>query len=200
MFERICTRLSLHTKAARIIFFSTMFFILTASLLGLFFLNEPPARTTPASLQLFDRLALEQQFSSELGDAQGATLYGLVHETVAEGDRLLQGYHFWSRRSELTIEEATQQLTDLQENWARSSEPLLQANSPLIRAVAEDVTEALTLSETGFSENTPFLNPSLIKARGMFHDLNQVLLAKEKSDSYYGHTQLGQILEKEARP
>ncbi|MDW7650685.1 MAG: hypothetical protein SCK29_05905 [Bacillota bacterium] len=204
MFDKICTKLCLHTRAARIAFFSSLFFILSITVIGAFYLYEPQTMLPPPAVQAFSGETLKGELYREFGPETGANLFSLVVETAEEGDRILQEYHFLrrsnTRTSTLTAEEARAEVEALQSVWTASAAPLLDADNRWIQAAAEDIEEGLSLAVTGLDRGTPFINQRLVKARGIFHDLNSVLLAEEKDDGYYGETRLGKLVEQELLP
>ena len=202
MFDKICTKLSLHTRAARVVYFSSFFFILSVTVIAVVFFLEPQATVPPPAVELFSARMLGAEFSQEFG-AEAQRYFLLVTEIAAEGDGLLQSYHFLrsdGSRSVITAGEARRQFVQLSEMWDAESAPLLGSENVWVRAVAEDIDEALTLALAGLSGWSPFINQRLVVARGLFHDLDSVLLAAEKDDRYYGATRLGKLVEKELLP
>ncbi|MCW3490539.1 hypothetical protein [Dethiobacter alkaliphilus] len=198
MFERFCKRLCLHTKAARIAFFSSLIFILSITIIGIVYLSETPAIPTPPVVEAFEPTDLEARFVSQFGEEQGRQLFGLVQESAAEGDYVLQSYHLLRGETALTADQARERLVDLQRNWDEAAGPLLATEDAFILAVSEDIDEAISLARGGLEGGIPFINRALSRARGKFYDLNNVLLTEDKSENYYGETRLGQLVETEA--
>lgn len=204
MFDKICTRLCLHTRAARIAFFSSVIFIATVTFLAAVYWFEPQAMVPPIALRDMNRQELAANLGAGLQPAEGEVLLQLAWETAGEGDRLMQNYHFLRsqerQQGALTTEQVRQRFAALKGQWETYSQPYRQVENPWAQALLHDLDEAIALAEDGLSRGTPFINQRLVKARGMFHDLAQVILTDEKSNDYYGETGLGRLVEKQARP
>jgi hypothetical protein len=178
-----------------------MIFILSVTVLGAVVLYEPQAMVPPPPVAQFQPDRLADAFVQEFGAQLGENYFHAVGQTAAEGYNLIQNYQYLRRlpgeTGTLTGEEVKGRFSSLRANWDRWAPDLLQAGHPLVKAVAEDIEEALTLAAQGLDANIPFLNQRLFKARSMFHDLHNVLLTTEgRSDSYYGDTRLGRMVEK----
>jgi hypothetical protein len=201
MIDRACTALCLHTRKARIAFFISMIFILLVTVGGAVLLYEPQAMVLPPSVAQFRPDRLADAFVQEFGAQLGENYFNAMLQVAAEGNNLIQNYQYLrslpDEKGTLTGEEAKARFSSLRANWDRWSSDLLQADHQLVKAVAEDIDEGLSLAVKGLNAGTPFLNQRLFKARGMFHDLHTVLLITEgRSDSYYGETRLGRMVEK----
>lgn len=200
MFDKLCARLCLHTRAARIAFFSSLFFIVSVTTLAALYLYEPQAMVPPPAVQNFEPQSLAEAFRDEFGQEQGDRLFTLVRSQAASGDAVLRQFVLLRREESdgriLTAEAAKDVIAADQRQWADQAPQLLSADTPLIRSVAQDIDEAQQLSVDGLSRLNPLFNKRLHRARSMFHDLNRVLLAEEKSNQYYGDTRLGRLIEK----
>lgn len=198
MFDKICIKLCLHTRASRIVFFSSLLFILSVTVLGSLYWFEPQAMVPPPAVKEFNPQELRSAMVAEFGEDTGEEYYLLIREKAEEGNALLQDYHFLRRatneRATLTTDQARNRFNEIKAQWDGAKAPLLSAQDPYVQAVAEDVDEGLTLAIGGFTGSTPFINQKLVKARGLFHDLHSVLLAEQKVNSYYGETRLGRII------
>lgn len=204
MFDKICTRLCLHTRAARIAFFSSLIFIMSVTVLAALALYEPQAMVPPPAVAGFSADELHSAFQAEFGSAEGTRLFSLAKELAEAGDSVLAQYGFLPRErptgKTLTAEAARQSMLGQRETWSAEAGILLNASHPHIKALAEDIEEAQQLALDGMARWTPFINQRVFKARGMFHDLANVLLAEEKSNRYFGETRLGRLVEQEGRP
>lgn len=200
MFEKLCIKLCLHTRAAQIAFFSSLFFITAVTVLAALYLYEPQAIIPPPAIRNFQSQELAEEFRQEFGVAEGDALFALVSTHAAFGDAVLQQYVFLRRKQgsnrTMTAREAAEAFSQEQQRWQAEATKFATALSPMVRAVAEDLTEAQQLARDGLTRWAPLINQSMFKARSMFHDLAKVLLAEEKSDQYYGDTRLGRLLEK----
>lgn len=201
MFDKVCNKLCLYTRASRIGFFSSLLFILSVTVLGSLYWLEPQAVVPHPALKAYGAQDLRNAIVAEFGEDTGEGFFQFIRAKVEEGNALLQDYHFLRRttteRATLTTQQARNRAREIREQWDEAKAPLLSAQHPFVQAVAEDVDEALTLATDGFAGGTPFLNRRLVRARGIFHDLHSVILAEEKENSYYGETRLGRIIVRE---
>lgn len=204
MFAKLCVKLCLHTRTSRIVFFSSITFIAVITVLAALYFYEPQAIIPPPAIRDFRPQELLAEFQQEFGIAEGEAFFLLVRTHVVFGDALLQEYTFL-RRGEgsgraMTTSEVTAAFAEEQRRWQAEATKLVATSSQMVRAVAEDLTEAQQLAKEGLTGWAPFINQRVVKSRSMFHDLAQVLLAEEKSNQYYGETRLGRLLEKRVRP
>ncbi|MBT9167808.1 MAG: hypothetical protein DDT19_01151 [Syntrophomonadaceae bacterium] len=201
MFEKLCIKFCLHTRAARIAFFGALFFITAVTVLAALYLYEPQAIIPPPAIRNFQPQELAEEFRQEFGVTEGDALFALVSKHAVFGDAVLQPFVFLRRKQgrtrTMTAREAADAFTQEQQHWQTAAK-LTTASSPMIIAVAEDLTEAQQLARDGLTRWAPLINQNMFKARSMFHDLAKVLLAEEKSEQYYGDTRLGRLLEKRA--
>ncbi|MBS3886918.1 MAG: hypothetical protein KGZ41_05105 [Dethiobacter sp.] len=202
MFEKLCIKFCLHTRAARIAFFSSIFFITSITVLAALYLYEPQAIIPPPAIRNFQAQELAEEFRQEFGVTEGDALFALVRTHTVFGDAVLQQYVFLRRKQgsnrTMTAREAAAAFAEEQQRWQAVAPKLAAASSPMVNAVGEDLTEAQQLAKDGLTRWAPLINQSMFKARSMFHDLAKVLLAEEKSGQYYGDTRLGRLLEKRA--
>lgn len=200
MFEKLCIKLCLHTRTVQIAFFSSLFFITAVTVLAALYLYEPQAIIPSPALRNFQSQELAEELRQEFGVAEGDALFALVSTHAAFGDAVLQQYVFLRRKQgsnrTMTAREAAEAFSQEQQRWQAEATKFTTASSPMVRAVAEDLTEAQQLARDGLTRWAPLINQSMFKARSMFHDLAKVLLAEEKSDQYYGDTRFGRLLEK----
>jgi len=199
MFEKLCIKLCLHTRAAQIAFFSSIFFITAVTVLAALYLYEPQAIIPPPVIRNFQPQELVEEFRQEFGVTEGDALFVLVSTHAAFGDAVLQQYVFLRRKQgsnrTMTAGEAAEAFSQEQQRWQAVATKLASASSPMVRAVAEDLTEAQQLASDGLTRWAPLINQNMFKARSIYHDLAKVLLTEEKSDQYYGDTRLGRLLE-----
>jgi hypothetical protein len=206
MFDKICTKLCLHTRKARIAFFSSLFFIMSITVLAALSLYEPQAMLPPQAVANFNPSALQETFRGEFGAEEGNRLFSFVKGKAEAGDNLLKQNALlqqeapFTKNKTLTAEAARKKMAQQRENWTTEYTVLVNAEDPYIKALVEDIDEAQQLALDGMARYTPFINQRLFRARGMFHDLSSVLLAQDKSDDYYGDTRLGRLVEQEGQP
>ena len=202
MFEKLCVKFCLHTRAARIVFFSALFFITAVTVLAALYLYEPQAIIPPPAIRDFQPQELAEEFRQEFGVTEGDALFALVNKHAVFGDATLQQYVFLRRKQgsnrTMTAGETAEAFSQEQQRWQAVATKLATSSSPMVIAVAEDLTEAQQLARDGLTRWAPLINQNMFKARSMFHDLSKVLLAEEKSEQYYGATRLGRLLEKMA--
>lgn len=200
MYEKLCRLLCLHTRTTQIVFFSTLFFILSITFVFAVYWYEPQAMPLPPEILQFQPAALAARFYDEFGRHEGERHFRELREMAGAGNGLLQDYHFLRGQRKasrtLTGEEILERFRGLKQEWSQSGLPLLSARDPYIRAAAQDLEEALELATGGLAGPVPFINRNVVRARGIFHDLSAVLLANgEKSSRYYGQTRLGRLVE-----
>ncbi|MBS4007528.1 MAG: hypothetical protein KGZ45_03760 [Clostridium sp.] len=202
MFEKICIKFCLHTRAARIAFFSALFFITAVTVLAALYLYEPQAIMPPPAIKSFQPQELAEEFRQEFGVTEGEALFALVSKHAVFGDAVLEQYVFLRRRQgskrTMTAREAAEVFSQEQQRWQTVATKLANASSPMIIAVSEDLTQAQQFARDGLTRWAPLINQNMFKARSMYHDLAKVLLAEEKSERYYGDTRLGRLLEQRA--
>lgn len=204
MFDKLCKTLCIHTRKARIAFFTSLSLLMAVTLAAALYLYEPQPVATPASVREFNSERLVAEFAAEFGVGQGSAYFALARETAVTGNTLLQAYYFVSgndkERELLTGEQTRQRFARLKESWDVSSPALRASMNPYVRAVAEDIEEGLGGALQGLARGTAFASRPLVKARAIFHDLGAVLLSERgQSPRYYGKTRLGQLVEKEKR-
>jgi hypothetical protein len=156
------------------------------------------------AVQNFNVSTLEEEFRTEFGADEGARLFDAAKSMVEYGDDLMRGYVFLQSEGRrpggtLSAREARDLLVERRPLWQEDADTLLHASHPYIRALAEDIEEAQLLALDGLDRWTPFINQRLFRARGIFHDLSNVLLTPH-SNNYYGDTRLGRLVEEEGRP
>jgi hypothetical protein len=203
LYDKVCSTLCLHTRAARIVFFISLLSIMTVTVIAALYLYEPQAMVPPPAVQAFDAAYLQQVYHNEYGREEGERLFAFTAAAARFGDELMQEYVFL--RSEgrreggtLTAPQARSLMANHRLEWERESTTLLAAGHPYIKALAEDIDQAQQLALDGLNRPTPFLNQRLFTARGIYHDLHNVLLTS-RSNKYFGGTRFGRLVEEDGR-